>query len=90
MTPSTNLTDALPDTTLENPAPAPMPIDADVPRVSLTSPQRIEANRRNAKKSTGPRTEEGPNGPICIESAPRTNMVAAEAQSSGTIAVIFL
>ena len=63
MTPSTNLTDALPDTTLDNPAPAPIDVDAhratDIPRVSFTSPQRIEANRRNAKKSTGPRTEEG-------------------------------
>ena len=65
MKPSTNFSDALPDTTQQNPAPAPTPVDADayraaaVPRVSFTSPRRVETNRRNAQKSTGPRTEEG-------------------------------
>ena len=59
MTPSTNLPDALPGNTLENAMPATAPDATETPRTSFTSPQRIEANRRNAKKSTGPRTEEG-------------------------------
>ncbi len=67
MTPSTDL----PASTLENPASAlenqehtfdetaAVPEFANPPRTSFTSPIRVEANRRNAKKSTGPRTEEG-------------------------------